>query len=208
MIELPDLPYALDALEPVLSARTLTVHHGKHHAKYVEGVNAHMGGSQASLEEILRKAANDTKLRQNAGQAWNHAFFWNCMTPAESAAPRGPLAETVRSAFGDLDRLGNAFVEAGSAHFGSGWVWLATSSDGTLSIEATHDDGTLALDPRTPLLVCDLWEHAYYLDHQNDRGGFLNAWWGKLANWEFAEAQYRAARGEREPWVYDEGSRP
>lgn len=207
MIELPELPYPLDALEPVLSARTLMVHHGKHHAKYVEGVNAHAAGAQSSLEEVLRAAADHPKLRQNAGQAWNHAFFWNCMTPATTAAGAS-LAELVRSAFGDLATLGNAFVEAGSAHFGSGWVWLAASSDGTLSIETTHDDGTMALDPRTPLLVCDLWEHAYYLDHQNDRGGFLKAWWGELANWEFAEIQYQAALGKREPWVYGNGSWP
>lgn len=207
MIELPELPYSLSALEPVLSARTLELHHGKHHAKYVEGVNAHAAGGPAHLEDILREAAQDPKLRQNAGQAWNHSFFWNCMTPA-GLVPRGALAAAIRAEHDNVERLRGAFIEAGSTHFGSGWVWLLASDGGALSVETTHDDGTMAVDTRTPLLVCDLWEHAYYLDHQNDRAGFLAGWWDKLVNWEFAEAQYRAALGHRQPWIYDEGSRP
>lgn len=208
MIALPKLPFGYGALEPVVSAATMTLHHDKHHAKYVETVNALAGKSADSLETILKEAgaSDQVKLLQNAGQAWNHAFFWNCMSPTETA-PAGPLTDAISKVFGDLGALRATFIESGSSHFGSGWVWLVARGE-ALAVVTTHDGDTLALGPDLPLLVCDLWEHAYYLDHQNDRAGFLGSWWDRLVNWEFAEAQYRAAISDREPWAYDEGSRP
>lgn len=208
MINLPPLPYDDNALEPTISAATMKLHHDKHHAKYVETVNALVGSEAASLESICAQAkgADQLKLRQNAGQAWNHAFFWNSMTRAETK-PIGPLRDAIVRKFGDQIGLREAFLQAGGGHFGSGWVWLVADAD-DVSVVTTHDDGTLADGPGTPLLVCDLWEHAYYLDHQNNRAKYLEGWWDHLANWEFAEAQYRASQADREPWIYEEGSRP
>lgn len=210
MFALPNLPFDYSALEPVLSAATMKLHHDKHHAKYVETLNALVGESEGgvSLETLLRLPATPDreKLLQNAGQAWNHAFFWNGMTAAETA-PAEPLLGAIDAAFGSLGALRQAFIDAGKGHFGSGWVWLVAHGD-VLSVRTTHDGGSLATGPDVPLLVCDLWEHAYYLDHQNDRAGFLGAWWDRLVNWEFVEAQYRAANTARESWTYAEGSRP
>ncbi|HYG28518.1 MAG TPA: superoxide dismutase [Caulobacteraceae bacterium] len=199
MIRLPDLPYSHDALSPVLSEATMRTHHGKHHAKYVEVVNALTaaeGGPAESLEEIVRRAAldGDRKLFNNAAQAWNHAFFWTCMTPSPRP-PQGELARAIATSFGDHGALRDAFIAEGTAHFGSGWVWLA-AEDGRLSVFSTHDADTVVTRNVTPLLVCDLWEHAYYLDHRNDRAGFLGAWWDRLANWALAERQFTARDGE------------
>jgi len=209
MIPLPELPFNYAALEPVLSAATMKLHHDKHHAKYVETVNALVEGGDrdASLETLLSRAAGPdrAKLLQNAGQAWNHAFFWNCMTSVQTS-PGEPLRDAITTAFSDITALRQAFIEAGSSHFGSGWVWLVARGK-VVSVMTTHDGGTLAVGPNIPLLVCDLWEHAYYLDHKNDRAGFLGAWWDRLVNWEFSEAQYRAALSDREAWTYEEGSR-
>lgn len=207
MFVLPDLPYAADALEPVISARTLGFHHGKHHRTYVETLNtllAEAGHAPVSLEEVVRDAAGDAakaKLFNNAAQAWNHAFFWDCMSP-ERQSPSGELAEAIDAAFGGPDHLKEAFVAEGVGHFASGWVWLVAEGPG-LSVISTHDaDDTLPRDGLTPLLVCDLWEHAYYLDHQNDRKGFLESWFEALPNWSLAASQLAAARGRGEVWRY------
>jgi len=200
MYTLPELPYAYDALEPTVSQNTLRFHHDKHHKAYVDKTNVlapKAGLDGQPLEEVVREARKrgDNGLFNNAAQAWNHAFFWHCMTPAK-AAPAGALAEAITQAFGGLDALKKAFVEEGVGHFGSGWVWLVAGSEG-LKVISTHDaDDTLVRDGLHPLLVCDLWEHAYYLDFQNDRAGFLGRWFDEVANWAFAGQQLAAANGQ------------
>jgi Fe-Mn family superoxide dismutase len=205
MFELPDLPYAYDALEPVISSRTMKFHHDKHHGAYVKTTNELLKGKDAgSLEDVIREAAasGERKLFNNAAQAWNHAFFWNAMAPGGDK-PSPELAPAIAGAFGDLSRLKMKFVEEGAGHFGSGWVWLTSNQEGRLQVRSTHDaDDTLNHSGLTPLIVCDLWEHAYYLDHQNDRKGFLEAWFDALPNWSFAERQFAAAKGAGEAWRY------
>jgi len=207
MFVLPDLPYAYDALEPVISAQTFTFHHDKHHKTYVDTLNKLLedaGQKPASLEDVVRDAAGDAakkKIFNNAAQAWNHAFFWDSMSAAPQA-PSGDLAKAIDETFGGLDKLKEAFVTEGIGHFGSGWVWLV-SEGGKLKVISTHDaDDTLPKDGVTPLLVCDLWEHAYYLDHQNNRKGFLEAWFDRAPNWDLAASQLAAAGGAGEVWTY------
>ncbi len=203
MFSLPDLPYAYDALQPVLSDLTMRTHHDKHHAKYVSVTNEILGDKAAgSLEDVVKKAKadGDKKLANNAGQAWNHGFFWEAMSP-DSRAPKGELLAAIEAAFTNLDALKTKFVAEGVGHFGSGWVWLI-AKDGQVSVATSHDGATALELDGTPLLVCDLWEHAYYLDHKNDREGFLKAWWDKTANWAFAEAQFAAAKGGAKGWTY------
>ena len=208
MFILPDLPYSRDALAPTVSERTLHFHHDKHHAAYVKTVNELIGGegsARNSLEEVIRQArgADKAKLFNNAAQAWNHAFFWNSMAPGGAAPPSGELGRAITETFGGPAQLSEAFVAEGAGHFASGWVWLAADRSGSLTVVSTHDAETLAADEgATPLIVCDLWEHAYYLDYQNDRKGFLTRWFEALPNWSFAEGQWRAARGEGQPWRY------
>jgi Fe-Mn family superoxide dismutase len=207
MFSLPDLPYAYDALEPVISDRTMRFHHDKHHAAYVRTTNdllERTGETPRSLEDVVRGArgAGDKKLFNNAAQAWNHAFFWQCMT-GDAAPPSGELAAGIAGAFGDLRGLKQRFVDEGASHFGSGWVWLIADRAGELQVRSTHDADDTVIEPGlTPLLVCDLWEHAYYLDHQNDRKGFLEAWFDNLPNWAFAASQYAASRGQGEMWRF------
>ncbi|CAN7471210.1 superoxide dismutase [Phenylobacterium sp. LjRoot219] len=205
MITLPELPYAYDALSPTISADTMHVHHDKHHAKYVENANklvAEAGLEGRSLEDVVAEAERRglPKLFNNAAQAWNHAFFWDCMTP-KRRDPQGELAAAISQAFGGLPALREKFVAEGADHFASGWAWLA--ADGAnLVVLSTHDAGTLAHDRRTPLLVCDVWEHAYYLDYKQDRKSFIERWFDSVANWEFAEAQFAAAQGRSQPWTF------
>jgi len=212
MITLPDLPYPYDALTPVISANTMHFHHDKHHATYVKTTNellAQSGGAPKDLETIVvdaHRSGNKT-LFNNAAQAWNHGFFWMCMSPARQQPP-GELASAIGTAFGDLPGLKTKFVTEGAGHFGSGWVWLVADGAGAITVVPTHD----AADPLsesglTPLLVCDLWEHAYYLDHQNDRKGFLEAWFDTLPNWEFAASQWSAGRSRGQAWRYPAPSR-
>lgn len=205
MIKLPPLPYAYDALEPTISATTMTTHHDKHHAKYVDVTNqlaAEKGLEGQSLEQIIAAAeqAGEKKLFNNAAQSWNHAFFWTCMTP-DRQQPGGELARMIDEAFGGLAGLKEKFVEVGANHFASGWVWLAANGD-KLAVVDTHDGGTLAHKDQTPLLVCDVWEHAYYLDYKQDRKTFLETWFDSVANWGFAAEQLSAARGGGEPWRF------
>ncbi len=206
MFVLPDLPYAYDALQPVISDRTMRFHHDKHHAAYVKTTNELLAdkGDQGSLEDVIREAARKDvkKLFNTAAQAWNHGFFWAAMT-GRRESPNGDLEGAIRQAFGDLGSLKTKFVEEGAGHFGSGWVWLLADGSGKLFVRSTHDAQDLVTeDGVTPLLVCDLWEHAYYLDHQNNRKGFLEAWFDSLPNWSFAGAQFGAARGDGAPWRY------
>jgi Fe-Mn family superoxide dismutase len=206
MFSLPDLPYPYEALEPVLSAELMHFHHDKHHATYVNNVNKFLsdaGKTVSSMETLTReaKASGDKKMFNNAGQSWNHAFFWECMSP-EAGRAGGALAEAIDKSFGGLAALKTKFVDEGAGHFGSGWVWLVAKG-GELSVISTHDaEGPLTLEGVTPILVCDVWEHAYYLVHKNDRKGFLEKWFDQLANWSFAEAQFAAAQGTGEGYRY------
>lgn len=198
MFKLPDLPYAYDALSPTLSETTMRTHHDKHHKKYVDTVNTLLDESKArpqAMEDVVREAVSGgkTKLANNAGQAWNHAFFWECMTP-KPGKPSGALMKAIQT-FGGMEKLKSEFVTLGNGHFGSGWVWLIARGD-ALEVATTHDGkAELPGQEATPILVCDLWEHAYYLDHKNDREGFLKAWFDHLANWSVAEAQFAVATG-------------
>jgi superoxide dismutase, Fe-Mn family len=198
---LPELPYALDALAPFVSSETLGVHHGKHHKAYVEKTNqlaTKAGLSDLRLEDIVKTAhsTHDVPLYNNAAQAWNHAFFWQCMRPAGGDGPANGLLRAINAAFGDLQGLRRAFVETGVGHFGSGWNWIAAGPEG-LTVISTHDAANpLTQNALTPLLVCDLWEHAYYLDYKNDRALFLQRWFDNIANWEFADAQFAVVDGD------------
>jgi len=206
MIILPDLPYRYGALEPVISANTLRTHHAKHHARYVEVTNALLGETGESVTDIekvvhmaWRRGAK--KLFNNAAQALNHGFYWSCMTPPGTRAAPSP-ERLARAGLDDSGRIRTSFLTEGAGHFGSGWVWL-TSQQGVLSVIATHDgDTAFRMEGHTPLLVCDVWEHAYYLDHKNDRAAYLAGWWDRLVDWAFVERQYEASLGRGEPWRY------
>ena len=205
MIILPPLPYPSHALAPVLSETTLRVHHGKHQKKYVDTATtllAEAGLPDAPLEDLIRSAsmAPDRSLFNNLAQAWNHAFFWNSMSPRHGP-PSGSLAAAITTGFGSLEGLRRAFIDEGVRHFGSGWIWLA-AQDGRLTLFSTHDADSAVTRNLTPLLTCDVWEHAYYLDHQNDRAGFLALWWDQLANWDFAQAQFDAEAARFGAWTY------
>ncbi len=203
---LPPLPYGVEDLKPILSAETLRIHHGKHHARYVETLNrllTEQNFSASTLEEIIRIAhgSGARGLFNNAAQAWNHSFFWESMSSGISR-PSGLLADAISSAFGSVEALGQRFIAEGTGHFGSGWVWLVARGN-ELEVLSTHDAGVPILEEGiTPLLACDVWEHAYYIDYRQDRAGWLSAWWDRLAHWRFAERQYGAALGHGEPWRY------
>jgi Fe-Mn family superoxide dismutase len=190
MITLPDLPYGYDQLEPAVSGATMRLHHGKHHAAYVAKTNdlaGKAGLAAKSLEQIITEAAagGETALFNNAAQAWNHAFFWRSMTP-DAQKPSGDLEARIAQDLGEEATFRTAFVDTGLAHFGSGWLWLV-EQDGRLKLTTTHDAQTFVIRPEvTPLLVCDLWEHAYYLDYQNERKRYLETWFDQVANWSFA----------------------
>lgn len=188
-VELPPLPFDVAALEPHMSRKTLEFHHGKHHKKYVETTQELIKGTDladADLETIVRAAhkKGDKKLFNNAAQAWNHTFFWNCLSPA-GGEPQGALADRIKSDLGGVDKFKEAFKKEAAEHFASGWAWLVVK-DGKLAATSYHDADTPLVHDVTPLLTCDVWEHAYYLDYQNERPKFVDAFLGKLANWSFA----------------------
>jgi Fe-Mn family superoxide dismutase len=183
--ELPDLPYDKDALAPHISAETLTYHHDKHHKKYVDTLNSLIPGTEfenMSLEETVKKASG--KMFNQAGQAWNHDFYWKCLTPSDTS-PQGDLEQAINQAFGSADAFQKQFNEKASAVFGSGWAWLVKKPDGTLAIEQTPNADTPVREGRdVPLLTCDMWEHAYYIDYRNAKAEYLDAFW-KVCNWDF-----------------------
>jgi Fe-Mn family superoxide dismutase len=198
--ELIDLPYEDTALEPAVSAKTLSFHHGKHHKAYIDKTNAAIEGgdlADKSLEDVIAAArGSNAGLFNNSAQSWNHGFYWHSMAAEETGAS-DELKSMIDDAFGSADGLKEKLAERGAGHFASGWVWLAVKG-GKLSIEETHDGDTLADQGEfNPLLVIDLWEHAYYLDHQNARPAYLDAVNGKL-NWKFASENL--ARGTT--WKY------
>jgi Fe-Mn family superoxide dismutase len=212
MFTLPALPYGYDALSPTLSANTLHFHHDKHHATYVKTLNQLLDEAREtpeSLEQVIKSSgkAEKAKLFNNAAQAWNHAFFWEAMSP-DRQAPDGDLAAAIKASFGSPESLKEAFVKAGAEHFGSGWVWLITEGGDTLKVISTHDaHDTVSDEGVTPLLVCDVWEHAYYLDYQNDRKRFLESWFDALPNWSFAASQLKAAKSKGGAWRYPKPER-
>ena len=190
-VELPDLPYPRTALQPQHSAQTLDLHHGQHHHGYVAALNTRIAGTELDglpLDDIVRSSQGS--LFEAAAQAWNHAFFWQCLHPRAGGEPHGALAERITRQFGDVQKLREEFNRAALAVFGSGWAWLVQHPDGRLAIVTTRNAGTPLTGNSTPLLACDLWEHAYYTDFQNDRARYLQAFW-KLVNWDFVGAQLR-----------------
>ena len=192
MIELPKLPYEMEALEPHISQKTLEFHYGKHHNAYVNNLNKLIAGTpfeSKTLEEIVKTSQGG--MFNNAAQVWNHTFYWNCMTPnPKKNAPTGKLMDAIVRDFGSFDTFKEKFINACVTLFGSGWAWLVADKDGKLSIMQTSNAQTpLTTEGLNPLLVCDVWEHAYYLDYQNLRANYVNEFWS-LINWEFVEKNY------------------
>jgi superoxide dismutase, Fe-Mn family len=187
---LPALPFAPAALEPFMSARTLEFHHGKHHQAYVTNLNGLVQGTalaEAPLETIMLETVKDAAkagVFNNAAQVWNHTFFWNGMKPQGGGAPDGELAERINKDFGDFNAFKDEFKKTALAQFGSGWAWLVLDG-GKLKIAKTGNAGNPLTDKQTPLLTCDVWEHAYYLDYQNRRADMVQAFLDNLVNWEF-----------------------
>ncbi|SMQ69608.1 superoxide dismutase, Fe-Mn family [Altererythrobacter xiamenensis] len=198
--ELMSLPYADDALDPAVSAETLSYHHGKHHQAYIDKTNAAIEGTDhadKSLEEIIAAARGSNQgLFNNSAQSWNHGFYWHSMAP-DGGTASDELKSMIDDAFGSMDKLKQELKDRGAGHFASGWVWLAEKG-GKLSVEETHDGDTLADSDFNPLLTIDVWEHAYYLDHQNKRPAYLDAVIDEKLNWSFASENL--ARGTT--WTY------
>ena len=192
-IELPPLPYALDALEPWISKETLSYHHGKHHQAYVNQLNALLPQSDLAghaLEEIVRQAKGP--LFNNAAQTWNHSFYWHCMWPEREGhppRPTGPLLGALTQTFGSFETFQAQFTQTALTTFGSGWAWLVKTLDGKLELQSTSNAGTPLTTRAAPLLTCDVWEHAYYIDYQNRRADYLDAFW-KIVHWSFVETQF------------------
>jgi len=196
-VELPKLPYALDALEPHTSKLTLEFHHGKHHKAYVDKTNeliANTDLAKKSLEEIVRAAAGQkdkATLFNNAAQAWNHTFLWNSMSP-KGGKPTGALAQAIEKDLGGFATFAENFKKAAVGQFGSGWAWL-TLANGKLEISATGNADTPLVHGKTPLLTLDVWEHAYYLDYQNRRPDYVSTFLEKIVNWDFAAGNLQKA---------------
>ncbi len=188
---LPELPYAKDALEPHISQETLEYHYGKHHQTYVDKLNTMTKDTDMadkSLEEVVKSA--DGGLFNQAAQVWNHTFYWNSMSPNGGGEPTGPVADAIKSAFGSFDEFKEAFNAKAVGNFGSGWTWLVKKGDGSVDVVNTDDAKTPLTDNNlTPLLTCDVWEHAYYIDYRNARPKYLEAFW-KLVNWDFVNNNF------------------
>lgn len=206
--KLPDLPYDAGALEPHISRTTMETHHGKHHAAYIKNMNAILAeraDAPKALEDVVQLAVRERnrKLFNNAAQAWNHGFFWQSLTPEAQGGPSGDLKGAIEKAFGSISSFNDEAKAKGVGHFASGWLWLVSDKNGAVSLTDLHDADTPITDASlTPLLVCDLWEHAYYLDYKNERPRFVEAFLSTLANWRFAESQYAAARSGNSGWVF------
>jgi len=185
--ELPDLPYPKNALEPTISAETLEIHHDKHHAAYVNNLNNLAPGTEfesLSLEEIITKAPAGGVFN-NAAQIWNHTFYWDSLSPEGGGEPSGALATAINAVWGSFEEFKKEFTQKATTQFGSGWAWLVKNADGKLSVEAQSNAGNPLTAGQTPLLTCDVWEHAYYIDYRNRRPDYVASWW-KIVNWSFA----------------------
>jgi superoxide dismutase, Fe-Mn family len=187
--QLPDLPFAKDALAPVMSAETLEFHHGKHHKAYVTKVNELLGDTDlegASLVDVIRAAHNrgDKPLFNNSAQIWNHSFFWQCLAPEGSTRPAGQLRDMINDSFGGEQALLEKLATESANHFASGWGWLVLNN-GKLEVTSLHDADTPAVHGLTPLLTIDVWEHAYYIDYRNERPRFVTSVLSNIVNWDF-----------------------
>ena len=190
-IELPALPYDRTALEPHISGETIGFHYGKHHQAYVDNLNKMIDGTEFAdmpLEEIIRKAQG--AMFNNAAQVWNHTFYWNCLTPNGGGEPDGKLADAIGKAFGDFAKFKDEFSKVSVGTFGSGWGWLVQRPDGSLALASTSNAATPLTGDDTPLLTCDVWEHAYYIDYRNQRPKFVETYLDKLVNWDFAQGNF------------------
>lgn len=187
---LPELPYAKDALEPYISGETLEYHYGKHHKAYVDKLNDGIKGTEfadASLEEIIKNASGG--VFNNGAQVWNHTFYWHGMTPNGSGAPAGDLARALADAFGSFDEFKKQFSDKAATLFGSGWTWLVRNPAGRLEIVQTSNAENPLQQGATPLLTCDVWEHAYYIDYRNARPKYIEAFWN-VVNWDFVASKH------------------
>ncbi len=183
--QLPPLPYGKDALAPLISAETLEFHHDKHHNAYVTKLNELVKGTAhetLTLPQVIERASG--ALFNNAAQTWNHTFYWHCLCPRRDGRPTGELATAIDRAFGGFDEFAKQFKASASANFGSGWTWLTRGADGKLAIVNTDDADTPLRTGAVPLLTCDVWEHAYYIDYRNRRPDYLDAYW-RLVDWAF-----------------------
>jgi len=186
---LPALPYAMDALAPHISKETLEYHYGKHHQAYVTNLNNLIKGTEfesAGLEDIVRKSSGG--VFNNAAQVWNHTFYWHCLSPKGGGAPSGALAQAIAAKWGSFDVFKEAFTKSAIGNFGSGWTWLVKKADGSLDIVNTSNAATPLTTSDKPLMTCDVWEHAYYVDYRNRRPDYLGAFWS-LVNWDFVATQ-------------------
>lgn len=190
-IQLPALPYSNDALMPFITPETLEFHYGKHHKTYVDKLNAMIPGTEfenATLEEIVTKSSGG--MFNNAAQVWNHTFYWNCLAPKAGGEPTGKLKAAIDKDFGSFAAFKEQFTQAALNQFGSGWAWLVQEASGKLAITSTSNASTPVTEGKTPLLTCDVWEHAYYIDYRNARPKYVEAFWN-LVNWSFAEKQMK-----------------
>ena len=188
-IELPPLPYDRTALEPHISGETIDFHYGKHHQAYVTNLNKLIAGTEfeaMDLEAIVRKAQGG--MFNNAAQIWNHTFYWNSLSPKGGGEPSGKLADAIKKSFGGFAQFKEDFSKTAVGTFGSGWAWLVQRADGSLGLVSTSNAATPITGADRPLLTCDVWEHAYYIDYRNARPKYVEAFWN-LANWEFAASQ-------------------
>jgi len=186
--KLPELPYASDALQPVISPETIAYHHGKHHQTYVNNLNKLIAGTeyeQMSLEDIIKNSSGG--IFNNAAQIFNHSFYWRCLRPNGGGEPTGKLAELINKNFGTLAAFKEKFSNIAVGTFGSGWAWLVQNADGSLSVESTSNAATPITEGKTPLLTCDVWEHAYYIDYRNARPTYVEKFWD-IVNWDFVAA--------------------
>jgi Fe-Mn family superoxide dismutase len=190
--ELPALPYAKDALAPHISTETLEYHYGKHHQTYVTNLNNLIPGTEfegLSLEEIVVKSSGG--IFNNAAQVWNHTFYWNCLTPNGGGQPTGALADAIDASFGSFEKFKEEFTKCAVTTFGSGWAWLVKNADGSLALVSTSNAGCPLTTGQTPLMTCDVWEHAYYIDYRNARPTYLEHFWS-LVNWDFVSKNLSA----------------
>ncbi len=188
--QLPNLPYEMDALEPYISKETLEYHYGKHHKTYVDNLNKLVEGTDVAkktLEEIIKSSTGG--IFNNAAQVWNHTFYWHCMKPHASQEPTGALAKALNHAFGSLAEFKEQFSKVAATTFGSGWAWLVKTKEGKLEIVSTSNAANPMTENKKPLLTCDVWEHAYYIDYRNARLKYIENFW-HLINWEFVETQF------------------
>lgn len=193
---LAPLPYPENALEPHISARTLSFHYGKHHQAYVTNLNTLIQGTDLatkSLEDIIKETANKpdkVAIFNNAAQDWNHTFYWHSLSPQGGGTPQGALANKITQDFGSFDEFAIQFKQAGATQFGSGWAWLVLDGDGKLKVTKTPNADLPLIHGQKALLTCDVWEHAYYLDYQNRRPDYLDIFLKHLANWDFAQHNF------------------